>query len=628
MKNDCEDDIIRILREEERRGKLQSYSAVERKTIIAEGSGNDPLESIFTILRTHKQQDIPTIDIGDPIEKYRIIFDNSAVAIMLTNENERIVHWNTYTEKLLGMNREDLMMKPVKYLYPPEEWKKIRSENIRQKGIQYHLETKMLRKDNKCIDVSLSLSVLKDHIGNAIGSIGIIKDNSQNKQMEHSLRTSEEKFKQLYEKAPVPYHTLSPDGTITNVNEKWCQVLGYTKEEVTGTSIFNYIQHDEQEIAKSSFKEKIKSKNPYTGGHERTYKTKNGQTRVFVINDFLNFNESGDVTTINTTMEDVTERKKIEGELHKAHYWLEKEVQERTIEISKQNTLLKKRLNECKRSIGELHIELEKLQKTQKKTEQQNVKLKKLNRAKSDFFDITTHTLRGLLTTIKGYSEVLLMNSLGPINEDQRKGLDIIVSNATQMDRFMQDALDVTHLESGMMKFTLEKTNIKTLVLDVVERMQQEADKKQIAIQNEILEGITDISIDKNRMNQVITNLLYNAIVSSPEKSMIAIRAHSEADDLLFEIQDAGRRVPQEKQKKIFDMFYQGQTKEDQMISDLGLKLAIARGIVLSHGGKIWIDREDTTGNIFRFTLPYKSVQTIKSNSKDTNIIHKEKRKQ
>jgi two-component system sensor histidine kinase VicK len=80
--------------------------------------------------------------------------------------------------------------------------------------------------------------------------------------------------------------------------------------------------------------------------------------------------------------------------------------------------------------------------------------------------------------------------------------------------------------------------------------------------------------------------------------------------------------MPYEKQKKIFDMFYQGQTEDSQMITDMGLKFTIARGIVLSHGGKIWIDRADTTGNIFRFTLPYKSVRTTISNSKEVYNIH------
>jgi PAS domain S-box-containing protein len=160
------------------------------------------------------------------------------------------------------------------------------------------------------------------------------------------------------------------------VNEKWCKLFGYTKEEVIGNSIFDYIHGDEQEIAKSSFKEKINSKKPYTGGHERTYITKNGEPRVFVIHDFLSFNETGGMISVYSTMEDVTGRKKIEEEIHKAQYWLEKKVQERTVDLSKENSLLKKRNNEYKRTIGELHIQLEKLQKSQKKLEQQNVRLK------------------------------------------------------------------------------------------------------------------------------------------------------------------------------------------------------------------------------------------------------------
>jgi PAS domain S-box-containing protein len=458
--NTDDPEIIKTLREEERSGKLHKNASTEQRVILPEEKEDDSLESIFTILRHHHQEDTPTIDLGDPIEKYRIIFENSAIAIMLTDENERIVHWNKYTEKLLGIGKEELMMKPVKYLYPQEEWKKIRSENVRQKGIQHHLETKMIRKNNELIDVDISLSVLKDHIGNVIGSIGIIKDNSPHKQMERALRISEEKFKQLYEKAPIPYHTLSPDGRITDVNDTWCRLFGYAKADVIGTPIFDYIQCDEQDIAKSSFKEKIHKKGPYTGGHERTYLTKNGESHVFVINDFLSFDESGAVLSVYSTMEDITERKKIEEELHKAHYWLEKKVQERTVELSKQNTVLKKRINEYKRTVGELHIDLERNQKSQKRIEKQNMKLKKLDRIKSNFLHITTHELRTSMATMRGYVEVLLMNSLGPINEEQRKELEVILSNTNRLDKLIQDVLDVSCLESGTMKFNPEKTNV------------------------------------------------------------------------------------------------------------------------------------------------------------------------
>ena len=119
---------------------------------------------------------------------YKTIFENSAVAITLTDENERIIFWNKYAENLLGMEKDDLYMKPVKSLYPPDEWKKIRSENVRQKGMQHHLETKILRKNSEPLDIDISLSVLKDHGGKIVGSIGVIKNISERKRAEKKLR--------------------------------------------------------------------------------------------------------------------------------------------------------------------------------------------------------------------------------------------------------------------------------------------------------------------------------------------------------------------------------------------------------------------------------------------------------
>ena len=258
------------------------------------------------------------IELGALQEKYQTIFENYAIAITLVDNNERIISWNTYTEELLGMDQNDLFMRPVKTLYPPEEWVRIRTENIRKKGIKYRMETKMIRKKElRPFDVEISLCVLKGEKGNIIGSIGIIKDITKQKEMERALVNSEEKFKQLYEKAPVPYHTLSPDGVITDVNEKWCQTLGYTKDEVIGKSIFEFIDPCERESAKASFTKKLQSKQFYSVANERSYVTKKNEKRVFVIRDYFSFDDDNTVTAIYTIMDDVTELKKAEEELKK-----------------------------------------------------------------------------------------------------------------------------------------------------------------------------------------------------------------------------------------------------------------------------------------------------------------------
>jgi len=309
-----EPEIIKILREEEKFWKLrgQPLNTYEDPTIVEKSPESNTKED--TTQNTTKYR-APAVETNNLKGIYQTVFENSAVAITLTDEKERIISWNKYAEALLGATREDLFMQPVKSLYPAEEWKKIRSENVRQKGMQHHLETKIIRKNNTILDVDISLSVLKYSDGNVIGSIGIIKDITQRKQMEKALKASEEKFKQLYEKAPIPYHTLSPSGEITNVSDKWCEILGYKKTEIVGKPIFDLILENERETAKVSFKKKLQSKRIYTGGHERTYITKSGEKRIFVIHDFFSIDENNNIKSIHTTMEDITERKQIEEKL-------------------------------------------------------------------------------------------------------------------------------------------------------------------------------------------------------------------------------------------------------------------------------------------------------------------------
>lgn len=125
-------------------------------------------------------------------ERYRTIFENSAVAISLADENERLVSWNKFMEDLLGMSKEDLNLKPVKSLYPEGHWQNIRDQNVRQRGMQHHLETQMMKKNGDLIDVNVSLSVLKSPEGKVIGSIGVITDITERKRAERELKETME----------------------------------------------------------------------------------------------------------------------------------------------------------------------------------------------------------------------------------------------------------------------------------------------------------------------------------------------------------------------------------------------------------------------------------------------------
>lgn len=145
-------------------------------------------------------------------DRYQMIFENSAVAIMMADEDERLVSWNRFTETLLGMNRDDLYLKPVQSFYPAQEWKRMRACNIRQKGMQHHLETRMIRKDGTEIDIDVSLRVLTNSEDGTTVSIGVIRDISERKRAEAKqaklLQEVEDINKELCDFASIVSHDL------------------------------------------------------------------------------------------------------------------------------------------------------------------------------------------------------------------------------------------------------------------------------------------------------------------------------------------------------------------------------------------------------------------------------------
>ncbi len=125
-------------------------------------------------------------------EKYRTIFENSAVAITVADDQERLISWNSFWEGLLGLKNEDIYLRPIQSFYPPGEWERIRSFDIRKKGMQHHLETRMVKKDGQVINVDISLSILKNSDGETTGSIGVIRDITERKKAEEELKETME----------------------------------------------------------------------------------------------------------------------------------------------------------------------------------------------------------------------------------------------------------------------------------------------------------------------------------------------------------------------------------------------------------------------------------------------------
>jgi PAS domain S-box-containing protein len=183
-------------------------------------------------------------------DHYKTIFNNSAIAITVTDASENIVIWNKFAEILLEMDYNDLFRKPVKQLYPEQEWQRIRSENIRQKGMHHHMETRVITKKGEIIEVDLSISVLNDSQGKVRGSIGIIRDISETKRNERALQESMELSRGMIETAATAIFRLN-EGRFAFVNPVMEEVTGYTCEELTQMSRLELIHPAYREKAQN-----------------------------------------------------------------------------------------------------------------------------------------------------------------------------------------------------------------------------------------------------------------------------------------------------------------------------------------------------------------------------------------
>jgi PAS domain S-box-containing protein len=256
-------------------------------------------------------------------ERYRCIFENSAIAIMIADDKERIVSWNKYTETLFGMGEDDLCNKPVEMLYPAEEWKKIRKENIRQKGMQHHLETKMYNKNNELIDVDISLSMFKNDAGEVIGSIGVVKDITERVIAEKKLKESEEKYEGLFECTTDGMLVLDARGEILDINSTAVELLGLDEEKSIGDNFLSMglLTPKSLSIVVSQFQELLSKK--IATSQETEIINKDGDIFTVELTSFFLLRKDNEIDNFVLVIRDISERKQTEIKLAREHELLQ-----------------------------------------------------------------------------------------------------------------------------------------------------------------------------------------------------------------------------------------------------------------------------------------------------------------
>ncbi|MCJ7570865.1 MAG: MEDS domain-containing protein [Candidatus Thermoplasmatota archaeon] len=257
---------------------------------------------------------------------------------------------------------------------------------------------------------------------------------------------------------------------------------------------------------------------------------------------------------------------------------------------------------------------VDKLLEIQSHIKGENIELIKQGAAKDTFFNISSHEIKTPLTSIKGYTQMLIKEQLGTINEQQKKALEILKRNTDFLEHLTNNYLSLAQLQAGTMKFMVEKIPIKSLIKDTMDIICPLADSKKIKIDVRLTEGLPPLNIDADKIKQVLINIIGNAIKFSPEGALININVKKKNEYILFEIQDYGLGIPKNEHEKIFEMFFQSESIRNKNIKGTGLGLPISKTIVEAYGGQIWVDSKIGKGSTFSFTLPINLVKEIKIN--------------
>ncbi|MGQ0605543.1 MAG: sensor histidine kinase [Candidatus Nitrosotenuis sp.] len=230
--------------------------------------------------------------------------------------------------------------------------------------------------------------------------------------------------------------------------------------------------------------------------------------------------------------------------------------------------------------------------------------IKKIDKAKDEFAAMIAHELKNPLVPIHSYSRMLLDGRFGELTSTQKEKMKIVISGTESMLFLIQDILDNHKAELRKLNLNLQDTDLNEIVNDVVSITQTLADKRGVTIYNDINKSVKT-NVDKHRIEQVLTNLIKNAIDFVPkETGVIKISLKLEDRDAIISVIDNGCGIPKEKISHLFGKFYQVNTSQVRERSGSGLGLAICKSIIELHNGKIWAESDVGKGTAIRFTIP------------------------
>ncbi len=229
--------------------------------------------------------------------------------------------------------------------------------------------------------------------------------------------------------------------------------------------------------------------------------------------------------------------------------------------------------------------------------------LRRLERVRRDFVANVSHEFKTPLTAIQGFAETLLAGALDD-PQNRRRFLEIIAEHARRLARVTDDLLKLSQIEADRMELEFRPVQISELIAGCVETSLFRARQKQLSIVVECPADLPRVQGDRNRLAEVLQNLLDNAVQYTPPNGRVTIRARAADREVIVTVADTGIGVPQADHERIFERFYRLDAARSREAGGTGLGLSIAKHIVESHSGRIWVESTVGQGSEFHFSVP------------------------
>ena len=231
------------------------------------------------------------------------------------------------------------------------------------------------------------------------------------------------------------------------------------------------------------------------------------------------------------------------------------------------------------------------------------VKLKVVDKMKSDFYALMSHELRTPLTSIKEGTNLFLEGLGGEVTEKQKKLLSIIAEESNRLIELVNSLLDISKLEAGMVAYNFAKADINPLIARALNEIAPLAESKRIRIDKDLQE-LPMLSLDTERILQVLRNLIGNALKFTLRGGVVTVSSQPAEGGVSISVRDTGPGIPKEHAAVIFDKYRQAVVAGPHKLQGTGLGLAIVKHIVQDHGGKVWVESEVGRGCTFTMVLP------------------------